>query len=522
MVNRDADALVMKGITKIYANGVVALDKVDFSVRVGEIHAVMGENGAGKTTLMKVLFGLEKADSGEIFINGEKTSITSPLSAISQGIGMVHQHFMLVQSLTVAENVVLGMEPKRHGYIMDYAQAEKFVRQACEKYNFRLNPSEKVANLSVGSRQQLEILKALVRGAHTLILDEPTAVLTPQETEELFKELHRFRADGYTIIFISHKLQEIKKNCDRITVMRGGHVMGVHKVSDITEPEISRLMVGRDVVLTLAKQECKPQDVILQVQNLSRKSSSGSTDSLRGVNFSLRRGEILGVAGVEGNGQRELVEIITGLSLPTGGSVHIKAQNISGRSVREIRDMGLSHIPQDRMTLGVAKTASIGDNLLSDRMHLRRYGGRLFVNQRNISDYIKTVIRDFRIKCATYTQNVDSLSGGNIQKVVAARELSLGASLVIADQPTRGVDVGATEFIRNKLVEIRDGGAGILLVSADLNEVIELSDSLIVLCEGEITAYFMSTKDISEEMLGRYMLGLSRQSPEEIGRAVYA
>ena len=510
------EALRMQGITKIYANGVVANNDVDFSVYAGEIHAIMGENGAGKTTLMKILFGIEKADSGTILIDGKEVTITSPLSAISQGIGMVHQHFMLVHSLTVAENMVLNMEPRKSGLFIDYASAERITREACEKYNFRLNPFDRVADLSVGSMQKLEILKALVRGARILILDEPTAVLTPQETSELFNQLLLFKDQGYTIIFISHKLPEIKKKCDRITVMRNGRVMGVHRVADVSEQEISRLMVGRDVVLSVEKGPSHPRQVVLDVRHLTHTGTDGKT-ALADVSFSLRAGEILGVAGVEGNGQRQLVESITGLIHHTGGDIRINGTLANQLSVREIRDLGLSHIPQDRMSLGVAETASISDNLLSDRIHKSEYGGKLFTDVKRISQYVNDAVKNFQIKCATPNQLVQSLSGGNIQKVVVARELSLGSPLIIVDQPTHGVDVGATEFIRHKLVQMRDEGAAILLLSADLNEIIELSDRLIVMYEGMITAYFSSTKEISEELLGNYMLGLKRQTQQEMG-----
>lgn len=518
-VSAGQEILSMKGITKVYANSVIANQDVDFSVNAGEIHAIMGENGAGKTTLMKILFGLERADSGEVRIGGEKTSITSPLSAISHGIGMVHQHFMLVPSLTVAENMILGMEPKKHGTV-DYQQAVALTAEACEKYNLHLDPNAKVENLSVGSKQKLEILKALIRGAKILILDEPTAVLTPQETQELFHELLKFKESGFTIIFISHKLREIKEICDRITVMRNGRTMGVYKVADVSEQEISRLMVGRDVVLTVDKGPSAPHEVILDVRNLKCMDLTGKL-AVAGVSFSLRAGEILGIAGVEGNGQRQMVEAITGLASPASGSVSVCGTSTDKLSIRDIRDLGLSHIPQDRMILGVAKTASIGDNLLSDRLHKKEFGGRFLMNRRRIGEYISASVKDFRIKCATPNQAVESLSGGNIQKVVAARELSSGAKLIVADQPTRGVDVGATEFIRAKLVEMRDGGAGVLLISADLNEVMELSDKLIVMYNGEIVAFFPDSSLVTEEELGTYMLGLNRQSDEEIGRVVY-
>lgn len=518
MAGSETELLRMQGITKVYSNSVIASDHVDFSVREGEIHAIMGENGAGKTTLMKILFGLEKADSGEIYLRGEKVAIHSPQAAIQLGIGMVHQHFMLVPSLSVAENMFLGIEPRKTGFLFDKAQTQKATVEICKKYNLPLDPQEKVKNLSVASMQKLEILKALVRGAKILILDEPTAVLTPQETAELFKQLVEFKEKGYTIIFISHKLHEIKEICDRITVMKNGRNMGVYQVADVTEQEISRLMVGRDVVLKIEKHPPKIGETVLAVEDLNCMEQDGRT-SLKDVSFTLRSGEILGVAGVEGNGQRQLVEALSGMRPYVGGRIRICNQDIGEKSIRGIRDLGLSHIPQDRMAIGVAKTASIGDNLVSDRMHHEEYGGRFFVRRTRIAAYIQKAIEDFRIKCASARQRVSDLSGGNIQKVVVARELTLGSRLIIADQPTRGVDVGATEFIRNKLVEMRDNGVGVLLVSADLNEVIELSDRLIVLYNGEIVAHFSDSSQVNENELGEYMLGLGRQTADEIRRA---
>ena len=512
------DLLEMHDITKIYSNSVIASNHVNFSVREGEIHAIMGENGAGKTTLMKILFGLERADSGEIYLRGQKVSIHSPQAAIELGIGMVHQHFMLVPNLSVAENMFLGIEPRKNIVFFDKAQTQKAALEACKKYNFPLDPQEKVKNLSVASMQKLEILKALVRGAKILILDEPTAVLTPQETAELFRQLVDFKKRGYTIIFISHKLHEIKEICDRITVMRNGKNLGVYQVADVTEQEISRLMVGRDVVLDVTKNPPRIGAPVLSVRGLNCKEMDGR-DSLRDVSFTLRAGEILGIAGVEGNGQRQLVEIISGMRPCAAGDIRIHGAEIKGKNVRQIRDLGLSHIPQDRMAVGVAKTASIGDNLVSDRMHRREYGGKLFVRRKHIEAFIQKAIKEFQIKCASARQSVCDLSGGNIQKVVVARELTLGSRLVIADQPTRGVDVGATEFIRNKLLEMRDSGVGILLVSADLNEVIELSDRLVVLYNGEVVAHFSDSSQVDETKLGEYMLGLGRQTADEIGEA---
>lgn len=508
--------LEMKGIVKIYPNGVVANKDVNFSVRKGEIHALSGENGAGKTTLMKMLFGLERIDSGEIYINGEKvTDISSPMDAIRHGIGMVHQHFMLVDKLTVAENMVLGMEPRKNGALIDFEKAVQMTLEISKKYNLPIDPREKVGNLSVGSKQKVEILKALLRGAEILILDEPTAVLTPQETDELFKELIGFKEAGHTIIFISHKLREIKQLCDRITIIRAGRTMGSFNVCDVTEQDISRLMVGRDVILNVEKAPAKPKDVILSVDSLSY-TNYNSVKVLNNVSFQLRRGQILGVAGVEGNGQSELIQIITGNLPYNSGNVVFCGSSLRGKSIRTIRQSGMSYIPQDRMTVGIAAESSIADNIISDRYYRKPYSGTAFLHMKKIRSESDALIEEFRVRCADQYQNIGSLSGGNIQKVVVAREFSAAPAAIIAEQPTRGVDVGATEFIRRKIVAMRDEGAGVLLVSADLNEVLELSDSIIVMYGGEIAAYFPDSSHVTEEQLGLYMLGIEKMSPAEI------
>ena len=456
----------MKGITKVYPNGIAANQNVDFSVRKGEIHALMGENGAGKSTLMKMLFGLEQPEEGEIIVDGETVALSSPTVAISKGVGMVHQHFMLVPSLTVAENIVLGMEPKKRGMF----------------------------------------LKALVRGATILILDEPTAVLTTQETTELFKELIHFKETGHTIIFISHKLKEVKQITDRLTIMRGGKSVGVYNTADVSEQDISRLMVGRDVVL--------------KVEDLSF-TNDWSRKMLDGVSFTVRKGEILGVAGVEGNGQRELVELLFDMAKPDGGTIQVEGQPITGAGQSKIRGLGVSHIPEDRMLFGVAGTATIEENLISDRYWKPKFNKGPLFDMKAIHQDTQQLIGDYQILCKSGGQSVANLSGGNIQKVVVAREFSSDPKLIIADQPTRGIDVGATEFIRRKLVELSRSGVAVLLVSADLNEVMELSDSLMVMYGGRIAAYFEDTSNLTDEEMGEYMLGLKHQAPEEVGRVCH-
>lgn len=507
----------MKGITKVYPNGIAANQGVDFNVKRGEIHALMGENGAGKSTLMKMLFGLEQPTEGEIYVNGEKVSLTSPTVAISKGIGMVHQHFMLVPNLTVAENMVLGMEPKHKGMFMDYKKAVEITEEYAKKYNLHVDPNAKVRDIPVGMKQKVEILKALVRGAKILILDEPTAVLTTQETEELFKELVHLKEQGYTMIFISHKLHEIKQITDRLTIMRSGKSMGVYQTADISKEEISRLMVGRDVILTVEKDQAQPTDVVLRVRDLEY-TNEWNKKMLNKLSFDVRKGEILGIAGVEGNGQRELVDMLFNLNIPDSGSATVNGQSVIGKPQRKIRDLGVSLIPEDRMTFGMAGTATIEENLMSDRCADKKYNNGPLFNMKKMHEDSDQLIKDYKVLCKSRNQQVGMLSGGNIQKVVVAREFSADPILIIADQPTRGIDVGATEFIRKKLVELSRAGAAVLLVSADLNEVMELSDSLIIMYNGGIAAYFEDTSSLTDAVMGEYMLGLKQQSDEEVRR----
>ena len=507
----------MKGITKVYPNGIAANQGVDFNVKRGEIHALMGENGAGKSTLMKMLFGLEQPTEGEIYVNGEKVSLTSPTVAISKGIGMVHQHFMLVPNLTVAENMVLGMEPKHKGMFMDYKKAVEITEEYAKKYNLHVDPNAKVRDIPVGMKQKVEILKALVRGAKILILDEPTAVLTTQETEELFKELIHLKEQGYTMIFISHKLHEIKQITDRLTIMRSGKSMGVYQTADISKEEISRLMVGRDVILTVEKDQAQPTDVVLRVRDLEY-TNEWNKKMLNKLSFDVRKGEILGIAGVEGNGQRELVDMLFNLNTPDSGTATVNGQSVIGQPQRKIRDLGVSLIPEDRMTFGMAGTATIEENLMSDRSADKKYNNGPLFNMKKMHEDSDQLIKDYKVLCKSRNQQVGMLSGGNIQKVVVAREFSADPILIIADQPTRGIDVGAKEFLRKQLVDLSRAGAAVLLVSADLNDVMELSDSLIIMYNGGIAAYFEDTTSLTDAVMGEYMLGLKQQSDEEVRR----
>ncbi len=508
--------LEMRHITKIYSNGFIANNDVCFSACAGEIHALVGENGAGKTTLMKVLFGIEKPEKGEVLLRGKPIQIKNSADAIQYGIGMVHQHFMLVDSLTVAENMVLGLKSGFGAF--SYEEAVTRTREVAERYGLPVDPHARIRDLPVGMKQRIEILKALLRGAQILILDEPTAVLTPQETGELFVQLKAIKREGHTIIFISHKLNEVKAFCDRITVLRGGRSIGVCETADVTEREISRMMVGRDVLLDIEKEPARPGGAILQVEDLCCRN--GSKDVLRHVSFQIRAGEILGVAGVEGNGQRELSEMITGLRRYEGGHIRIQGREIGTCSVKQIRDLGVAHISEDRMTYGVIQNGSIEENVIADRYEKGEYQRGPLLDQRKLRALTERLIEDYQIKCDGCDQPVRMLSGGNMQKVVAAREFSSRPKLIIANQPTRGIDVGASEFIRTRLIELRDQGAAVLLISADLNEVMEVSDRVIVMCGGEITAWYDDARTITEEELGEYMLGVRRQTAPDRGNAV--
>lgn len=510
-------ALRMEHITKVYPNGVVANRDIVFDVAVGEIHALSGENGAGKTTLMKILFGEETATEGKIFIHGEEQYIHTPQDALKLGIGMVHQHFMLVPSLTVTENIILGIE-MRKGLSIDYTQSKKLVQEYGEKYHMYLDPDAKVKDLSVGQKQKLEILKVLIRGAKILILDEPTAVLTPQETAELFTELKHLRNEGFTIIFISHKLSEVRELCDHITIIRKGESKGVYALADITDEEISQKMVGRDVELTIARSEGKRGKTLLKVENLSVLEEGGKP-RVDNVSFNLHEGEILGIAGVEGNGQSELVDVITGLGNFQHGSVLFQNKPIKYNHVKEIREAGIGHIPEDRMSIGIASNLSITENLLADKTRWKEFFGKngLLIKQK-IRSFSAKMVEDYAILCRDPEVPISSLSGGNIQKVVLARELSSKPQLIVANQPTRGVDVGATEFIRKQLLSMRDAGGAVLLVSSDLRELFGLSDRLLVMYEGKFAACITDLTSIDEQGLGRYMLGLDTQDTEMVMR----
>ena len=507
----------MLNIMKIYSNGVVANEDVTLELQKGEIHALLGENGAGKSTLMKVLFGIETPDQGKIILNGQEVTIKSPQDAISKGIGMVHQHFMLVPSLTVAENIILGVEPKK-GLFIDFNKAVAEAEAISKTYNFDIDVTAKVEEIPVGIKQKVEILKALYRGADILILDEPTAVLTPQETSELFVQLKKLRENGHTIIFISHKLDEIKEICDRATIMRNGRSMGTYSVSEISTDDMSRLMVGREVALTFEKSPQHLTDVVMRVRDLTVHNSQGIL-KVDNLSFDLKGGEILGIAGVEGNGQTELIDTLNGINKKYRGTIEIKGSDARPLSIKGIRDLKLAHIPEDRMASGCAGTLSILENMFSNQYDQPEYSGRVLLKRKVLSRRCDELIREYRVKCKSSRQQVGMLSGGNIQKVIVAREFSNQPDIIIANQPTRGIDVGATEFIRRRLLEFRDAGCAIILVSADLNEIFALSDRLAVMYKGKFAGLFTNVSSVTEEELGRYMLGLKHA--EKLEGAIY-
>lgn len=520
MNNEKNKLLLMESITKVFENGVIANHEVNFEVLPGEIHALTGENGAGKSTLMKILFGLEKMDSGKIYFKGSETNFKSPSDALESGIGMVHQHFNLVPSLTIAENIVLGNEPLKNGLI-DVDEAIKVSKDLAEKYNFNLDVTKKVKEISVGQKQKVEILKSLYRDVSLLILDEPTAVLTPQETDELFRELKSMNKNDITIIFISHKLNELRELCDRITIMRRGNSMGTYYLKDVDEKQISKLMVGRDVVLNLNKKTASPKEVILKVQNLKIDDNKQNCED-EPISFTVRSGEIIGIAGVDGSGQQTIVDMISGLKdMNKDSLVTVKDTEIQGLSISERREQGLAYIPEDRNEYGTAPSMSIKENLISSLLSSGEYSKGIHLEDNKIKKCSDELISDFDIRCKNKEQHVEMLSGGNAQKVIVAREFSTNPDLLIVSQPTRGIDVGAIEFIHQKLIELRDKGCAILLVSADLNEILELSDSIIVMNNKKMTAFLPNAQLVTEEELGYYMLGVKRQTSDQLKEAFY-
>jgi ABC-type uncharacterized transport system ATPase subunit len=508
MGEHQADDLVleMRDIRKEFP-GVVANDEVSFDVRRGEVHALLGENGAGKSTLMNILYGLYRPDGGEIRVNGGRVSFSSAREAIQAGIGMVHQHFMLIPVMTVAENIVLGVEPRAGGVLLDEKGAAERVRELSGRFGLVVEPDALVSDITVGQQQRVEILKALYRDADLLILDEPTAVLTPQEAQELFGVIRRLQAEGMSIIFITHKLNEVLDIADRITVLRRGRTIETVPREGATEESLARAMVGRDVLLQVEKPVAQRGETLLTVENLHVRDDRG-IEKVSGVSFDVRAGEIVGIAGVDGNGQSELIDAITGLQKIESGAVTIDGKHLTHASARAALDLGIGHIPEDRQRRGLVLEFSIAENIaLHDYAKApdARFGW-LFPGR--MTDRAKRLIEDFDVRGGGPQTPAGGLSGGNQQKLVAAREIDRDPKVLIAAQPTRGLDVGAIEYLHRRLVTERDRGRAILLVSLELEEILSLSDRILVLYEGQIVGEHSG--DVSEEQIGLEMLGGKR------------
>jgi simple sugar transport system ATP-binding protein len=507
-------ALEMIGIYKRFP-GVVANDGIDFSLEQGEIHALLGENGAGKTTLMNILYGLYQPDAGEIFIKGARQEIHSPSDAIRAGIGMVHQHFMLVPTLTVAENVILGRELS-NGPFLDMKGAIHEIKKVSKKYGLSINPEHRVWQLSVGIQQRVEILKALYRGAEILILDEPTSVLTPVETEQLFANLKSMADQGKSVIFISHKLKEVKEISSKITVLRGGKKVGTAKTEETTERELAQMMVGRDVVLTVSKQNSTDieREIIASIRHLQVQGNYGLM-AVKDFSVDIHKGEILGVAGVDGNGQAELAEALAGLRKAEGGEVIILGKNVNYASPFERTSQGMGYVPADRKARGSVLSLPILDNIILKHHRISPYSSYGILSDRTIRELSKRLVEEYDIRCPSIDVVAEKLSGGNLQKLVLARETFSIPQFLIAEYPTRGLDVGATDYVRALLLDLRKKGTAILLISADLDEILELSDRIVVMYEGQIMGEFLS-HELNIDEIGLAMAGLSQSGTQDI------
>ena len=488
--------------------GVLANHDVTLDIRKGEVFALVGENGAGKSTLMNILYGLNTPTSGKVLVKGSQVTHFSPSEAIARGVGMVHQHFMLVPSFTVAQNIVLSNEPRRLGIFCDFAKAGAETQALVQEYGLTVDPRAKVEDISVGLQQRVEILKTLRRGADVLILDEPTAVLTPQETDELFGVIRRMvREKQMTIIIITHKLYEVMAISDRVGVMRQGKLVGVAETKDVNERILAAMMVGKEVLLDALDREDRGEtETAVEVRDLQALDNRG-LPAVRGVSLTVRRGEILGIAGIEGNGQSELIEAITGMRPLRGGTVTIMGKSIAGKTPGEIRALGLAHVPEDRLATGVCAPADITDNLIVGKEKDPRFSWkRIHMKRKAIRAYAQEIFQRFDIRGAGVDTAVGSLSGGNMQKVVVAREFSFDTPVLIISQPTRGVDIGAMDFIHQQIMQKRNAGCAILLVSADLDELLRLSDRLLTIYEGRITGEFQAG-DIDKREISYYMTG---------------
>lgn len=484
--------------------GVVANDDITIQVKPGEIHALLGENGAGKSTLMNILFGLYEPDRGDIRVNGEKVNITNPNVATDLGIGMVHQHFMLVDTLSVTENIILGIEPTSIGRI-NLKQAEKEVQALSDTYGLRVDPTAKIGDISVGMQQRVEILKTLYRGANVLIFDEPSAVLTPQEINELMEIMNSLIKEGKSIILITHKLKEIIQVCDRCTVIRRGKGVGTVNVSETNVNELASLMVGREVLFTTEKDPAQPKETVLQVKDLVVQDSR-KVDIVKGLNLNIRAGEIVGIAGVDGNGQTELIEAITGLRDVTKGRITLNGKDITNLTPRKVTESGIGHIPQDRQRFGLVLDYTVADNIVLQTYYQQPYSKHLLLNFHEIDQKANEIIKEYDVRPPRAQTLARSLSGGNQQKVIIGREIDRSPHLLIAAQPTRGLDVGAVEFIHKKLIEERDKGRAVLLMSFELDEIMNVSDRIAVMFDGTISA-IVDPNETDEQELGLLMAG---------------
>jgi simple sugar transport system ATP-binding protein len=499
----ETPALELRGITKRFP-GVVANDQIDFDLRPGEVHALLGENGAGKSTLMNVLYGLYRPDEGEIRIGGQPVTMHSPKDAIERGIGMVHQHFMLIPVMTVAENIVLGTEPRRDGVLLDLSAAERRVRELSEQYGLSVDPRARVEDISVGRQQRVEILKALYRGADILILDEPTAVLTPQEAAELFSVLKSLTEQGLSIIFISHKLNEVLTISDRITVLRRGQKVETLATTGATEESLARLMVGREVLLRVDKPPPDTGETLLEIEDLSVVDDRG-LEAVRGVSLNVRAGEIVGIAGVDGNGQTELIDAITGLRRPASGAITVGGRDMTKANARKVLDEGMGHIPEDRQVRGLVLEFTLAENLALEDYRSPPDSRLGWLFPRRLLARARRLLREFDVRGGGPNARASALSGGNQQKVVIAREVGRDPRVLVAAQPTRGLDVGAIEYVHKRLITVRDEHKAVLLVSLELDEILSLSDRILVLYEGRVVGEY--GPDASEEELGVAMTG---------------
>ncbi|WP_117170371.1 ABC transporter ATP-binding protein [Paraliobacillus sediminis] len=492
--------------------GIVANNNITLQVKQGEIHALLGENGAGKSTLMNVLFGLYQPEKGEIKVKGKSVNITDPNVSNKLGIGMVHQHFMLVDTFTVTQNIILGKEPRKNGQI-DIKKAEKDIVELSKKYGLHVDPTAKIRDISVGMQQRVEILKTLYRGAEVLILDEPTAVLTPQEIKELMSIMKSLISEGISIILITHKLKEILEVCDRCTVIRKGEGIGTVTVKDTNANELASLMVGRDISFSTDKTAAQPKEKVLTIKNLFVKDLRNAM-MVKDLNLDVKAGEILGIAGIDGNGQTELIEAITGLRPSESGEILLHDKVITNMSPRKVTESGIAHIPQDRHKFGLVLDFPIGENMILQSYYQKPYANKGILSFKRIYEYAKELISEYDVRTPSVYTKARALSGGNQQKAIIAREVDRSPDLLIAAQPTRGLDVGAIEFIHKKLIEERDKGRAVLLLSFELDEIMNVSDRIAVMFDGNIVAN-LKPEETNEQELGLLMAGSSKQKAGE-------